>query len=259
MTKQKKPEMIYKSPYKEFDVNVEVDDGRIIFKPIIDNTFRQLESMLDRHCRVFTFRFDLHLPGSYYSTNNRDTESVSVLFNQITAYLKKKAKNPRVGKSLRNHVNIAYQWTKEKGNNNKNHFHCWIAVDGNINYKTGWPKTPTKEQSGLAGLIAQQWEKLTVGSLDVVDPGRMLTRKDRKIYEQCIYHYSYITKIKDKYHPTAARYSRNHGCSHLSRQSTTHPILEAQIQPITTIISPHNSRSPIATNNRIKPRIRDVI
>jgi len=264
MTKQRKPQMIYKSPYKGYDVNVEVDDGRIIFKPIIDNTFRQLESMLDRHYRVFTFRFDLHLPSTYYLTSNRDTKSISILFNRVTADLKKKAKSPRVAKSLRNHKSISYQWAKEKGLDGKHHFHCWIATDGNINYKTGWPKTSTKEQSGIAGLLDKLWKELTGGSLEVVrrkgeTPGRMLTRKDRKIYEQCIYHYSYMTKVKDKYHHSAERYSRNHGCSHLSRQSTTHPILEAQIQPITTIISPRNSHSPIATNNRIKPHIRDLI
>jgi len=257
MTKQRRPEMIYKSPYNGYDVNVEVDDGRTIYKPIIDNTFRQIDSMLDRHTRVFTFRFDLHLPDNYYLTNNRDTKSISILFNRVTGFLKKKAKTPRVGKSLRNHTNIAYQWVKEKGNNNKNHFHCWLAVDGNINHRTGWPKTSTKDRSGIAGLIAQLWKELTGGSLDVVNEGRMLTHKDHKTYEECIYHYSYITKVKGKYHYSAERYSRNHGCSHLSRLSIKHPVLQTQRQFITIpMIPPHISYSPIATNNRIKPHIR---
>jgi len=257
MTKQRKPEMIFKSPYRGYAVNVEEDEGRIIYKPIIDNTFRQLEAMRARHKRVFTFRFDLHLPDNPL-TNNRDTHDISSLFNKVTAHLKKKAKKPRVGKSLRNHKNIAYQWVKEKGNGGKHHFHCWIAVDGNINYKTGWPKTSTQTHSGIAGLIAQHWEELTAGTLVVANGERMLTRTDRATYEECIYHYSYIAKIKDKYHYTAGRYSRNHGCSHLSNQSTTRSILGTKIHPMINTISPRTSSSLTTRSNRIKPHIRDI-
>jgi len=259
MTKQRRPEIIYKSPYRGYAINAEFDKGHVIYKPILDNTFRQLEAMLDRHTRVFTFRFDLHLPNNYDSTTKRDTQNISNLFNHVTAHLKKKAKKPRVGKSLRNHVNIAYQWAKEKGRGDKNHFHCWIAVDGNINFKTGWPRTSTSSPVGIAGLIAKRWEKLTDGTLAVVPDGRMLTRTDPDIFEECIYHYSYLAKTKDKYHPLSGRYSRNHGCSHLSRLSIKLPALLAQRQLITISVTPPRiSYSPIATNNRIKPHIRGV-
>ncbi len=221
---QKTPKIITSSPYQGHDVKADPYEGYHLYQPIIDNTIEQLNAMLSKYKRVYTFRLDLHFPDEFDSSNKQASKYVSQLFNETSGYLRKKAKKPRVSSALRNHRDVCYQWALETGKNNKPHLHCWIAVDGNKNYKTGWTKTETEPATGIAGLIETKWEAITDGgSIHVVTGGRMLTHKNVELYTECIEHYSYLAKVKDKYDDTLQKHTRNHGKSHIKTANNCHP------------------------------------
>lgn len=212
---QRKPNMITVSPYRGFNVQADPEEGYRLYAPIIDNTFDQIDAMMSRHSRVFTFRFDLRYPENVDNSEIQVSTVVAKLFHQVSMYLKKKAGNPRVSPALRNHKDVCYQWVIETGKKKKRHVHCWIAVDGNKNYKPGWTRTNEVHGTGILGILDAKWRNLTGGNIHTISGCRMLTRTDTALYAECIEHYSYLAKVKDKYAPSLRKYSRNHGKSHI--------------------------------------------
>jgi len=205
---KRRPKQIKHSPHNGFKVKADASRNYHLYQPILDNTFYQLDAMLDKHCKVFTFRFDLHLPDDFNDSEKNLSTLVSKLFNAVTGHLKKTPKKARSQQSLRNHKNVSYQWCIEYAKKEKHHVHCWIAVNGAINQRTGWVETEHSPGSGLVGLIESKWKNLTGGTLFLVHSERTLTRTNRKLYEECINHYSYLSKTKGKYLASTSKYLR---------------------------------------------------
>jgi hypothetical protein len=217
---QRKPDMITASPYRGFIVQADPEEGYRLYAPIIDNTFEQLDAMMSRHSRVFTFRFDLRYPKNFDNSEIQVSTVVAKLFHQVSMYLKKRVGKPRISPALRNHKDVCYQWAIETGKKNKRHVHCWLAVDGGKNYKPGWTRTKDAPGAGILGILDAKWRNLTGGNIHMVTGSRMLTTESTELYAACIKHYSYLAKVKDKYAPSLKKHSRNHGKSHIKHAGT---------------------------------------
>jgi hypothetical protein len=164
--------------------------------------------MQSYHSRVYLIRFDLHLPDTPIS-DEEGKAYISDFFKSVKDKL-----STRKGGSL---ARVAYQWVFEVEKAKKGHYHCWIAVDGSKKQKTG----STKRESGLIGVLIEEWRRVSSGTVRLAGrnqehQGYMLTRNARIVKEECVYHISYMAKVRGKGYGGVRKGSSNYGTSRLS-------------------------------------------
>lgn len=88
---------------------------------ILMSIMQRYDVMLEKHCRVFAFRFDVHLPKNVEDSDNKDSDNKD--FSRFQAHFIKKEK--RAG------YDPAYVAVREKSDDDGVHYHEVVLVDGN--------------------------------------------------------------------------------------------------------------------------------
>jgi hypothetical protein len=178
-----------------------------IYPDILGSAIKQIDAMQSYHNKVFLLRFDLHLPD----TDISDLEG-KALISAFFKSVKDKLNTKKEGSLSR----VAYQWVFEVERAKKGHYHCWLAVDGSKRHKTG----SIKEKSGLIGLLIREWQRISSGTVriagkDQEHQGYQLKRDDKATKDSCIYHISYMAKVRGKGYGGKRKGSSNYGTSKL--------------------------------------------
>ncbi|UTW45986.1 inovirus-type Gp2 protein [bacterium SCSIO 12696] len=209
MKTKREPRVLKSSKFDDFKVQASKQLG--LYSNILKKTITQLKNCLSRSSRVFTFRFDLHLPDDF--DGRSDSEVISRFFTRLSKYLKagRVENHPH-----RNHKYVSFQWVKEVERSKKCHYHCWIAVDGKKVRVPGSVESTPDESTGLIGLIMRLWaEESGGGSVYLCDKPRMLKRGDSAAFEDCVRHYSYLSKVRGKGYGGIRPGEKNHGGSRI--------------------------------------------
>lgn len=161
------------------------------------------------HNKVYLLRFDLHLPDT--DTPISDSEG-KALISAFFKSVKDKLNTKKEGALSR----VAYQWVFEVERLKAGHYHCWLAVDGAKRQKTG----STKYKTGLIGLLIREWQRVSSGTVRLAGEnqehqGYQLKRGDEATKESCIYHISYMAKVRGKGYGGKRKGSSNYGTSKL--------------------------------------------
>lgn len=152
-----------------------------MLKPILG----QIKVLLTHHSRVQLLRFDLHLPVTEFMTALAGNQVASKFFKQIRQDL---------GSRNWNYQDKVIQgWTREIGESNNAHYHCYIGVSSTVRLGTFYGDTPTL----LWKLIYNRWEELTGGS---VRPSghHVVNRFNHEQLSTAFYHLSYLCKARSK-------------------------------------------------------------
>lgn len=140
----------------------------------------QVEAMLSHHNKVLLIRFDLRQP-----TPKDNSEHVSKFISRLSKHIKQKYKLNRFG----------YAWARELEKAKKQHYHCFILLDGN----------KVQHSHHVMDAAKKYWEVYYSGSLHWVNYHR-LTRDDHTALQNAIYHISYLAKGRGKgYKPAQAK------------------------------------------------------
>jgi hypothetical protein len=160
-----------------FEVN---SQGSGLYTKQLKTILNQVHAMLSHHNKVFLVRFDLR---QYQATEN--STHVSKFFQRLSGFLKRHYKLKRVG----------FAWVREREKSEKQHYHCFILLDGSK------VKAPHKVMKAAKF----QWQEQYDGSL--CWPSRSYyqlnrnyrdNRENRDILQNAIYHISYLAKAKGK-------------------------------------------------------------
>ncbi len=150
----------------------------VILKAILS----QLETMINHHNKVVVIRFDLH--QQHYTPNSKH---LNIYFRQVIKKAKRKYNLSRVG----------YGWVREVERAKKQHYHCFIILDGN----------KVKNAYQLMEDMRKDWLFRTDSSFHIPDkPVHRITRHNEKETGEAIYRLSYLAKERGKgYKATNAR------------------------------------------------------
>lgn len=178
-----------------YKVNATTNSGvRLdILKPILE----ELDAMTHHYSRVFLSRFDLRVPaGTPVSVSN---EWVRLLGKSLRERLGSKLRRP---KSISEPIKkFAFGWVREREKAIHDHYHFWIALPHRLVKSLG------NVESGVGGLIAEIWMKLTGGNASLVEYAKssskysdhyVIRRNEPETLEGPVYWLSYLAKERGK-------------------------------------------------------------
>lgn len=146
------------------------------YKPILSRIHSQFSSLLSHHCKVFTFRFDLHFKDAQF-----DESLIAKFFKQLNRTIQRQYKTKSI-----------YVWVREQNRADAPHFHCLIAMNGNL----------VQSPHNLLQIINRIWE----GQLNqahphyAADSSYTVVNTFDDTFRQMFLRVSYMAKIKDKDH-----------------------------------------------------------
>ena len=76
----------------------------------------RIDSMIDRHCKVFCHSFNFHFPKDYQ--NDGGNKEISKISNIVRNDLRKR------------NIDMEYVWAREQNNSKNPHYHVMIMADG---------------------------------------------------------------------------------------------------------------------------------
>lgn len=161
-----------------------------LYTNILKKMLAQIEAMLSYHNKVLLIRFDLNQPD--YTD---DSKAVTVLFKLLSESIKREYELKRV----------AYFWVREQEKAKRQHYHCFILVDGN----------KVQKSHKVIDKIRWYWTVQHDGGIHFPQPTcfHMLHRNKPETFQDPIYHISYLAKGRGKgYKPPQAK---NYGASRL--------------------------------------------
>lgn len=178
-----------------YKVNATTNSGvRLdILKPILE----ELDAMTHLYSRVFLSRFDLRVPGGTpVSVSN---EWLRLLGKSLRERLGSKLRRPRsISAPI---AEFAFGWVREREKAIHDHYHCWIA------FPHRQVKSLGNAESGIGGVIAEIWMKLTGGKVSLFEYAKSsskysdhyIIRRDKlETFEGPIYWLSYLAKESGK-------------------------------------------------------------
>ncbi|TWX55255.1 YagK/YfjJ domain-containing protein [Colwellia hornerae] len=170
----------------ELDINTKDYSGCYI--NILQIFKNKIDTMLTYHCKVFTYRFDLHL------------KSATDYSEGVSKFIKKLRKKLR---SIWDLEKMGYIWAREQHDAEAQHYHFCLMLDGNkIQNSKNLRKTLME--------IATQME-MTLGYCE--RPTEMLNRTNLITYKALFKRLSYLAKERGKEvgkrKKTANNYSSN--------------------------------------------------
>jgi hypothetical protein len=191
--------------FQGYEINTSTNYA--IYTDILGLALKQIDAMQSYHRKVYLLRFDLHLPDIPIS-DSEGKAFISAFFKSV----KDKLSTKKEGSLSR----VAYQWVFEVERLKAGHYHCWLAVDGSKRHKTG----SIKEKSGLIGLLIREWQRISSGTVRIAGKnqehqGYQLKRDDKATKDSCIYHISYMAKVRGKGYGGKRKGSSNYGTSKL--------------------------------------------
>ena len=137
-------------------------------------SLRQINNLLTYHNKICLIRFDLHQPH-----HTQDNQQITALFRQLGRQLS----------SLRDCKRIIYGWTREQEKAKQQHYHCWLALDGN----------KIKSAFGILGMVEDLWHEI-IGShhWEPENATYMIKRGDHQSLATAVYRISYLAKGRGK-------------------------------------------------------------
>ncbi|MEJ6122970.1 inovirus Gp2 family protein [Vibrio sp. 2-Bac 85] len=160
----------------ELPINTIEDSGCYI--PILHACKKQLDSLLTYHCKVFTYRFDLHLKNA-----TDDNRIVSEFIRKLRKKLTRKFGPKRI-----TFKRVGFIWAREQHDAQTQHYHFALLLDGS---KIRHPKN----LHTMLTVIAQQL-KMTVAGCP--RPYANLNRENLDKYKDFFYRVSYLAKERGK-------------------------------------------------------------
>jgi len=135
----------------------------------------QVSAMFSYHNKLFLLRFDLHQPEA--------TPTSKHLTEFLKSSLSKVIRKYKLSRAI-------YAWAREAESTDNQHYHCFIALDGN---KVQAPHAITK-------LFAYDWGLYYDGHLHW--PSKrcyyQIKRGNRELLQEAIFHISYLAKSRGK-------------------------------------------------------------
>ncbi len=164
--------------------------GSGLFTHFLRQILDQINAMFSFHNKLFLLRFDLHQLEAT-PTSKHVSEFLKGVLNKIK------------GKYDLNRT--VYAWAREIESAEQQHYHCFIVVDGN----------KVQKPHLITALMRQDWNLYYDGSLHW--PSKrcyyQLSRYDRELTQEAIYHVSYLAKGRGKGRKPPQ--SKNYGGSRL--------------------------------------------
>lgn len=182
---QIKKNVTYKPTYKGLAINTGKYKNLGVYTNMLEPLLNQIEVLLTHHSRIQLLRFDLHLPVTELITASSGNQMATKFFKQIRQDL---------GSKNWNYQNKVVQgWTREIGDSNNAHYHCYIGVSSTVRLGTFYDDTPTH----LWKLIYNRWKDISGG---FVRPSghHVVNRFDNEQLNSAFYHLSYICKVRSK-------------------------------------------------------------
>lgn len=186
----------FNDTFKGLEVNASKAKGYGLYPVILDRMHSQIVNLQSYHSRITVVRIDLHFPAN--QTHDHKCENT-----MISRYIKM-CKADLGSKDWSKHKRVIHGWVKETGKSNRPHYHLFFGfqtLHRNLGLISGDGHT------GMWKLFESRWQELTGGSVQLIRP-HFLERDDRKAFEACFYHLSYLAKIRDKHFGTGESYRR---------------------------------------------------
>ncbi|MFJ7796846.1 inovirus-type Gp2 protein [Pseudomonas sp. NPDC096950] len=199
----------YEPTYRGYSINACKTKEYGVITDIMKNIIDQIEHILSHHSRISVIRFDCHFPKNWTTNHKLENERVS----QLTKMLRQKLGS----KKWLEHKNIVQGWAYEVGDKSKRgHYHYFIAFKA-LYYRLGSFKGGT--YTGLYGLIKDCWSSVVDGHVEFAGT-HTVNRSNRIQINNCIYHLSYLAKVRDKQFGQGST-AKNYSLSRLSRKDKT--------------------------------------
>ncbi|WP_290920191.1 inovirus-type Gp2 protein [Halodesulfovibrio sp.] len=188
----KNKNVIYDSTYKGHPINTNAEKHQGCYEDILQNTKGILDTQIAKHNKVHVARFDLRFPAEYSA--HSDNDAISKCKDTFTRKLKRNGSDPKM------------LWVREQSREKHQHYHCFVAVDGNKH------QAPQK----LHAEVEKHWNRAldidenTQGLVhhcnrdrkgDSVQNSYNLRRNDdnfQEEYDKCLMHFSYLAKVNTK-------------------------------------------------------------
>lgn len=199
--------------FKGIEINANKYKGCGVYPVILDRMYNQVVNLQGYHSRITVVRIDLHFPNSH--THNHKCE------NKIVSRYIKMFKADLGSSDWSKHKRIIHGWVKEIGKSDNPHYHLFFGfqtLHRNLGLISGDGHT------GMWKLLERRWQELTGGSVQLIRP-HFLERDDRKAFQACFYHLSYLAKVRDKHFGTGESY-RRFGFSKLQSKKKELTVLE---------------------------------
>lgn len=171
------------------------------FEVILEQIKACFDYMLENHNKVLFIRFDLRFPQDYQPQGGND--EVSKFFKNINEQLKHRG------------IGAASLWVREQHDQDRQHYHCFILLDGNkvqdyysflIKAQNTWGRLLKSPPAGLVFFCDQD------GQGNRVENGIMIRRPPLTLndpwdpsviafwdaYDRSFYWASYLAKVKQK-------------------------------------------------------------
>ncbi|MDR8385609.1 inovirus Gp2 family protein [Pseudomonas sp. JL2] len=199
--------------YKGINVNVNEDRGYGLYPMILERIYDQITNLQSYYSRITVVRIDLHFPDGHVTDNKLENSWLSQYIKTCKADL---------GSSVwDSHKRLVHGWVKEVGSTGKSHYHLFFG------FKTQHRKLGLISYDGHTGMwemFERRWKQITGGSVHFSKP-HFLMRDNKKLFEECFYHLSYLAKIRDKHFGTGEPY-RRFGSSRLPIKAKALSVLE---------------------------------
>ncbi|MGO4309750.1 inovirus-type Gp2 protein [Pseudomonas sp. KB_15] len=180
-----KKNVTYSPTYQGLKINTGKFKNLGVYTIMLKPMLGQINALLTHHSRVQLLRFDLHLPVVDILPASSANLVVSNFFKQV--------KQDLASANWSRQKNVIQGWTREIGESNNAHYHCYIGVSSTVPIGTFYDNTPTQ----IWKLIYSRWKDLSGGS---VRPSghHVVNRFNHEQLSTAFYHLSYLCKVRSK-------------------------------------------------------------
>lgn len=161
--------------------------GHALYVEILDGMYRQLQNLMTHHSRIQVIRFDIRLPPK--KTYDAKSEN-----QQIRSFFKTLKENLRLVR-WGSHKRIAHGWVREVGKSGHGHYHAFIAFK-RFTLRLG--AISGGRCTGIWDLIKRCADRAIGGSTELSLRVHTLESNDTLAFNDCIYHLSYLAKVRTK-------------------------------------------------------------
>jgi hypothetical protein len=184
-----KGKTIYDNNFHGYPIITNAEKQQGCYENILGKMKIIFDDMITRHCKVFFIRFDARYPiDSFYPDGN---ELFIRFMASLNRYLERQDLDPR------------YLWVREQSKEKKQHYHCFLLLDGNKVQSCHYPLKKAEELWNRAlGLPLD-----TPGLIDHCDVSRsgawqkngiMINRGGGPELNDCFRWASYLAKVNTK-------------------------------------------------------------
>ncbi|WP_406625615.1 inovirus Gp2 family protein [Acidovorax sp. SDU_ACID1] len=130
---------------------------------------RVVENAMAEYCRVFAFRFDLHMPkGIEACSVDWNNSMISRFLNSLKAKIRHNRKAAEYDGSVVHQTRVRYFWVREVGDLGRVHYHFVVLLNGNAFNWLGL------YQLGRENMVNRIWEAWASALHETVECAMML-------------------------------------------------------------------------------------